>query len=93
MADFKLQKTGVSSAIKLEVYKGVYSLSSGWIDKEGNFKLNWGEFERYNKETKTKETKKLPLKITLGSRERAIEILDALKAELAGQGGGEDINF
>jgi hypothetical protein len=80
-------KTGVSSAIKLEIYNGNYSLTSGWIDKEGNFKLNWSTVETYNKETRVKTDKKMPIKISLWSKDRSIEILRELLTELGDSEG------
>lgn len=81
-------KTGTSSAIKLEEWKGAYSIASGWINKEGEFQLNWCEVERFDKAAGGKVKKKLPVKIGLGNKERLQEIL----IELLDQTGYEWAN-
>lgn len=82
MSDFI--KTGVSSALILEEYNGAYSLASGWIGKGGEFKLNWCEVEMFDKKAQGKVKKKMPVKISLSSKKRAIEILQELLNQLGG---------
>lgn len=67
-------KTGPTSALKLEEYKGGYSLTAGWVNKDGEFKPNWCEVEFGKEKTK----KKMPIKISLGNSERTKEIIREL---------------
>lgn len=83
--DFTLIKIGTSAGIKLEEYKGSLSIIIGYEDKEGNFKQNWAEFEVYNKETKQRVVKKMPVRVYLGSQTRAIEVLKSLLEQLSGE--------
>jgi hypothetical protein len=79
-------KTGVKAGVQLEEYKGNISLVSGFQDEAGKITLEWVRAEHWDKEAKKKvpNEKNTPLKIYLGSKERAVEVLSALVWELQG---------
>jgi len=64
-------KTGEKTAIKVEEYKGVISLSS---QREGNGKY-WGEWAKYRKGKDAYQEKDWPVKVTLGKKEDLPEVL------------------
>ena len=87
-------KTGVSQGVILEDYKGSYSLVSAWEDKDGKVNLKWGKFEVYDNKTKTKSEKNLPVKIYIGNRDMAIEVLGELINRIKGKPeSSEDVPF
>lgn len=64
-------KTGEKSGIKVEEYNGIISLSA---QREGNGKY-WGEWAKYKKGKNEYQEKDWPVKVTLGTKENALEVL------------------
>jgi hypothetical protein len=78
-------------SIQISEYKGKFSLLSGWYDKEGEFKLNWCRGKHFDKtiHKMVEDQKDTPVKIFLGSKEDAIEALQAVLDELMTKDGTE----
>jgi hypothetical protein len=66
------------TVVKMENYKGVFSLTEGWEGRDGVFKANWIK-QPFGKE---KIEKELPKKIKLGDKETAKNVLLMLLAQL-----------
>ena len=68
-------------------------IAEGWIDREGEFKMNWSEREF----GKDKVKKRCPVKVKCGSRETLLNLANYILAQygedLEGQGKDEDISF
>ena len=65
------------TSLVVEEYKGTYSITEGWIDKEGEFKMNWCERE-FGKE---KVKKRCPVKVKCGSRETLLNLANYILAQ------------
>lgn len=87
MPEFEFLKVGTSTWVRLSEWKGAISIETGYEDKAGNVVLEWILAEHYDKAAgkKVPNDKNTPLKIYLGSKERAIEVLEALVDQLKGQ--------
>ena len=87
MADFSFVKTAVKAGVQLQDYKGQISIVSGSQDDTGKINLEWIRGEHWDAQVRKKvpNEKNTPLKIYLGSKERAIEVLTALLSELTGE--------
>ena len=72
--------TGTKSGVKLEEYKGTYSLTA---QQEGNGKY-WPTWAKYKKNKDEYQEKDWTVKVTLGSQETAIATLTWLLKELSG---------
>ena len=70
--DFIMTNEQYNSGIKVEEYNGTYSLVAAWMGKDGDVALKWGYIEKDKK-----PGKKLPIKVELGDRDQAIEVLQA----------------
>ena len=70
--------------VGIDEYQGNISLVAGYEGKDGKIQLEWVRGQHYDKEAKKKvpDDKDRPLKIYLGSKERAIEVLEALLWQL-----------
>ena len=66
------------TALKLEEYKGIYSILQGFEGKDGDFKNSW-IIEEWGKE---KEQKKMPKRIKLGDAATAKKMLEVILAQL-----------
>lgn len=79
------------TVVKLESYKGVFSLTEGWEGRDGVFKANWIK-QPFGKE---KVEKELPKKIKLGDKEMAKNVLLMLLAQLGEEQAApmEDVPF
>jgi ribonuclease HI len=64
-------KTGEKTGVKVEEYKGIISLSA---QREGNGKY-WAEWAKYRKGKDAYQEKDWPVKVTLGTKENALEVL------------------
>jgi hypothetical protein len=67
------------NVVQLSEYNGTWSLVLGWEDKGGNFKPTFCE-----REFGKGNLKKVPVKIELGDKAKAIEVLSAFIEELGG---------
>ncbi len=79
-------KTGVKAGVILQEYKGAYSLTAGFQADDGKINLEWSLGSHWDKATKqkVKNDKETPIKIYLGNKGMAIEVLKALLWELEG---------
>jgi hypothetical protein len=84
-----MKKIDTYTTLNIEDYKGVFSIIEGYEDKEGNFKPSWVT-EEWGKE---KIQKKLPKRVKIGDKAKAIEFALYLYKELAGKDMGEEIPF
>lgn len=77
--------------VRLEEYKGFFSLVEGWENREGDFKANWIK-QPFGKE---KIEKELPKKIKLGDRQSAIAALKTMIMQLEAEQSApqEDVPF
>ena len=93
MPEFEFLKVGTSTGVILSEWKGAISLETGFQDRDGKIQLEWVRGQHYDKEAKKKvpDDKDRPLKIYLGSKERAVEVLEALLWQLKGE--KEDMPF
>jgi hypothetical protein len=85
--------TGNNNGIKLEGYKGTYSLSSMREGQDGIFRAQWAKYQIGKDKIAEKNW---TVKVSLGDRETAIGVLKMLLAELEGNsapGPEEDIPF
>jgi len=73
-------------AVKLEEYKGYYSIVSGYRNKQGEWKWNGCRPQKWNKDTnRFEEAEKIqPLRVQLGTKEEAVQALKDMLAELSG---------
>jgi hypothetical protein len=71
--------TGKSVGIKIEEYKGKYSLVSAY-NKDGDIKLKWCKIKEYDRETKEQKEVERPVKIYLGDAATALEVVRAIMA-------------
>ena len=65
------------TSLVVEEYKGTYSIVEGWIDREGEFKMNWSEREF----GKDKVKKRCPVKVKCGSRETLLNLANYILAQ------------
>ena len=80
MTDFEthIVNEQYNSGVKLEEYKGTFSLASIWVTKDGETKLRWCYPEKDRKPVE----KPMPVKLTLGDKAKACEILIGLLNEI-----------
>jgi hypothetical protein len=76
--------TGEKTAVELEEYKGTYSLADCFIGKDGDIKKNWAKKQKGRDEYWDKPT---PIKVNLGTIDKAIETLDNILHDLKSQAG------
>jgi hypothetical protein len=72
--------TGEKSGVKVEEYKGIYSLSA---QQENNGKF-WAQWAKYRKGKDGYQDKDWPIKVTLGDKETAAATLKMVYAEIMG---------
>ena len=87
MSEFTFLKVGTSTGVQLQEYQGSINLQAGYEQKDGKIGLKWIRSKHFDKESKkeVEDAKDTPLKIYLGSKDRAIEVLEALVWQLGGQ--------
>jgi hypothetical protein len=76
--------TGEKTAVELEEYKGVYSLSDCYIGKDGDIKKNWAKKQKGRDEYWDKPT---PIKVTLGDIDKAIQTMQGILDDLMSLSG------
>jgi len=76
------------TALQIEEYKGIFSLTEGWENQDGDFKLRWIT-EEFGQD---KTPKKVPKRVKLGDMTTMIKVADALYAA-AGKGEEDVPNF
>ena len=90
----ELVKTTKFGGICVDEYNGNISLMSAWENREGQVKPNMCTVKAKDFKTGEIAEKYTALKIYLGSRDRAIEVLEELTRQLKGGAvGDEDIPF
>jgi len=65
------------TSLIVEEYQGRYSIVEGWIDKEGEFKMNWCEIEL----GKDKFKKRWPVKVRCGNKETLLNLANYILAQ------------
>ena len=84
-----------SNIIMIEEYEGKVSLVMGQLGKDGQAYKRWGKLDIGTK-AEPKYTKNMPWKVTLGTKEQAIEALEFFLLQLgiaATVDDGGDIPF
>jgi len=70
---------GKYDSMRIEERNGVYSIMSGWINRDSDFKINF-----VTKKFKEEE-KVVPLAIALGDKDTAIKILSGMLDDIGTQ--------
>ena len=80
MSEFTFIKVGTSTGVQLQEYQGSINLQAGYEQKDGKIGLKWVRGKHYDKDQKkeVEDSKDTPLKIYLGNKEMARDVLKAL---------------
>jgi hypothetical protein len=80
-------KTGKSMGIELDYYNEKYSIVQGYEGKDGSFKPEGVRKSKWDKDANgpVLDEKNQTLKIYLGPKEQAIQVLTALLSEITGE--------
>jgi hypothetical protein len=74
------------TAVEIDEYKGVYSITEGWEGQDGTFKKRWVKEEI----GKDKAEKNRPKSVKLGDKKRAVDVLRILADSIE---SGTDVPF
>ena len=69
-----------NNGVSVEEYKGTYSLAAAYETRDGNVALRWA----YPDKDRKPAEKAQPVKIVIGSRDDAVELLRAVAAVIRG---------